>query len=142
MEKKVTRGELAKIVEDLIADEAVIFQQKGEEYTIGKAETEDALFNFRQVAELTGLKMSQVAAVYWLKHVFSILNFIKQGKVFSDEPIRGRINDARNYLAFIYAILEEEQAKGMNAEQFVEDMKTAVMTRAESEQIIDEHYHP
>ena len=117
------RPELLKLFEEMFEEEMQIFRDKGEEYTAGKADTEDALFNFKFVGDLVGTTCEDcghsqsvgpkvVFAVYWLKHVLSIMNFVKAGTTPSGEGIMGRINDVRNYPGFLAAlVLEDEQAK-------------------------------
>ncbi len=76
---------------------------KGEDYTIGNQDT-DKLFNFREVAKMTGGNALEVLSVYWLKHVYAIMAYVKSGKPGS-EPIRLRIADARNYLDLMDAMI-------------------------------------
>jgi hypothetical protein len=79
---------------------------KGQDYTIGNA---DRLYNFKKVAELTGLSTRQVWSVYACKHLFAILNYVKTEGKSESEPIEGRIVDAINYLLFLSLI--EERAR-------------------------------
>lgn len=86
--------------------EKKLMEDKGVEYTMSNA---DKLKNFKVVAEL----LSRVTAVdtvmtYLLKHFFSIINYVNTGQAASDEPIEGRIRDARNYLLFLGALLKED----------------------------------
>lgn len=79
---------------------------KGPEYTTGSL---DRLRNFRANAERNPrLDSLDVAGVYWLKHVDSIINYIATRKPGS-EPIEGRIADCINYLIFIGALIWEEE---------------------------------
>jgi len=45
--------------------------------------------------------------IYLLKHMDSIRNYVLHGKEASDEPIMGRIMDARNYLLLLGGIIYE-----------------------------------
>jgi hypothetical protein len=56
-----------------------------------------------------------VAMVFLLKHMDSIRNYILNGVEASDEPISGRIRDARNYLMLLHAILLE--SKGLDVKE-------------------------
>ena len=49
--------------------------------------------------------------IYLLKHMDSIRNYILTGKESSEEPIRGRIQDARNYLLLLGGIIEEKKSE-------------------------------
>jgi hypothetical protein len=77
---------------------------KGREYTIGSS---DKLENFKSLAIDLGLDPLQVWAVYWKKHVASILSYVKDGKAHS-EPIEMRFVDCRNYLDLGIAIIKEK----------------------------------
>lgn len=74
---------------------------KGKEYTVG---SDDRLANFKSIAKRLGLHPLEVWAVYMNKHIDSIMNFIKEEKVYS-EPIASRFLDARNYIDLGYALV-------------------------------------
>lgn len=78
---------------------------KGVEY----AGRKDRLNNFKSVSERTGQTPLQVWSIYALKHLDSILSYVREGKVFS-ESIRSRFMDARNYLDLGLALIEESTA--------------------------------
>ncbi len=93
-----------EMFEKMIEAEKEIMIGKGREYTIG---SDDKLANFKDVAEKTGLTPIQVWQVYFLKHISSICNYVKDGVEASNEPIDGRFMDARNYLALGIALIKE-----------------------------------
>lgn len=97
-----------KLLKKMNDEEVKIMVGKGKEYTMS---SDDKLKNFKEVGKMLGLPPLKVASAYWLKHVFSIINYVKTGKITSDEPIKGRFADARNYLALMYAIIEDEGKK-------------------------------
>lgn len=97
-----------ELMQKMEAEEQETMIGKGQEYTIGST---DKLANFKRVAERTGLRPEQVLMVYFLKHIDSICNYIKDGKVYSNESIEGRIMDARNYLALLRAMIQESQSE-------------------------------
>ena len=82
---------------------------KGEEYTISD---EDKFKNFKSIGDRMNLRAEQVALIYLLKHMDSIRNYVLNGKEVSEEPIVGRIQDARNYLLLLGGIIEERKSKG------------------------------
>ncbi len=96
------------------------FKEKEEEIMDWKAgeysDRVDRLQNFRQIAEWTEMKMSEVALVYLLKHIQSITKAVMNGGVVWEwvteegEGTRQRIADARNYLLLLAACIEEEEA--------------------------------
>ena len=77
---------------------------KGEEYTVSD---EDKFKNFKSIGDRMNLRAEQVALIYLLKHMDSIRNYVLNGKEVSEEPIIGRIQDARNYLLLLGGIIEE-----------------------------------
>jgi hypothetical protein len=81
---------------------------KGEEYTVSD---EDKFKNFKSIGDRMNLRAEQVALIYLLKHMDSIRNFVLNGKEASEEPIIGRIQDARNYLLLLGGIIEESKNK-------------------------------
>ena len=81
-----------------------VSKAKGEEYTVG---TGQKFKNFESVGERLGLSAERVLLVYLLKHMDSIRNYVLSGVESSDEPIMGRIMDARNYLLLLGGMIEE-----------------------------------
>lgn len=79
--------------------------------------TKRRLGNFERVADMLGLKASQVALAYLLKHIDSISYQVMSGKYTwamviegNREGLKQRIVDAVNYLHLMAACLEEEEA--------------------------------
>lgn len=85
-------------------EENKIMLTKGEEYTVSD---EDKFKNFKSIADRMDTTPEKVASIYLLKHMDSIRNYILHGKESSDEPIIGRIMDARNYLLLLGGIIAE-----------------------------------
>ena len=94
--------------EEVQSRENKIMLLKGEEYTVSD---EDKFKNFKSIAERTDSTTEKVALIYLLKHMDSIRNYVLHGKEASDEPIMGRIMDARNYLLLLGGIIEETSNK-------------------------------
>lgn len=97
-------SEQKDIFEQMIERERNLLNSKGVEY----AGEQDCLANFKD-ADIVGLSSKQKLWVYLSKHMSSIASYIKNGKEYSDEPIEGRIADARNYLALLYMLIHEEK---------------------------------
>ncbi len=95
---------------EFMEKEAQILDWKRGEYS----PDEDRLLNFRQVASLLGQRPSEVALVYLLKHIQSIILAVRSGDYVwawegeGGEGLKQRIADARNYLLLLAACLEEE----------------------------------
>ncbi len=102
----MTNNDFYQLLKQMNEEEEKTMVSKGKEYTIG---SDDKLANFKQVAKDTGLTPMQVWAVYFLKHIASICNYVKDGREASNEPISGRIMDARNYLALLRGLIEEDK---------------------------------
>jgi hypothetical protein len=103
-EKTMTNNDFYEMLKKMVEEEEKTMVSKGREYTVG---SDDKLANFKDVAKNTGLTPMQVWAVYFLKHIASICNYVKDGREASNEPIQGRIMDARNYLALLRGLIEE-----------------------------------
>ena len=87
---------------------------------------EDKFKNFKSIAERTESTAEKVALIYLLKHMDSIRNYVLHGKEASDEPIMGRIMDARNYLLLLGGIINENGDPDSNAEYFIRTLKRAI----------------
>jgi hypothetical protein len=89
----------------LVEQERDLLNRKGAEY----ASDDDALDNFKRGAREIGIDPKQILWIYMSKHLSSIKSFIRKGKVLSDEPIAGRIADARNYLFLLQCLIDEDE---------------------------------
>lgn len=96
-EQKTEFDKLVKELEDLLTN-------KGREY----AGDHDALGNFKTGDDI-GISPTQKLWTFLDKHLSSIKSYIKHGKVFSNEPIEGRISDAINYLFLLRCLIVEKQ---------------------------------
>lgn len=81
----------------LVKEEVSIFTLKGGEYS-GEI---NRFANFERLAEELNLHPLKIAWIYCSKHKDSIVTFIQEKVVKSNEDIIGRISDLRNYLALI-----------------------------------------
>lgn len=84
--------------------EAELLFSKGKEY----ASDADALSNFKRRAEDVGVSPEQICWIFASKHFDSIKSYVAKGQTFSNEPIEGRIADARNYLLLLLALIQEK----------------------------------
>jgi hypothetical protein len=97
-------------LQELLIEELGMLTTKGIEYTRGSS---DRLDNFKRLAKMLNTSKYQVLGVYMQKHLDAIFNFILTQQTFSNETIRGRIIDARNYL-YLLALMVEEDAEKEN----------------------------
>lgn len=99
------RDDFNKLRDSVYKDIVAINETKGKDYS----GDEDALSNFKVLAQRLGMTPLQVWGVYALKHIAAIESYIKNGSVES-EPIEGRIDDAILYLFLLRGLIEEENA--------------------------------
>lgn len=97
--------EYQKIKEILIDRGWQIENDKRPSYTIG---SEDVLANFKRVADRANTGATNVAVIYLLKHIDSILAMVNNPDLPQAEPVLDRFADASNYLALLLALLVEE----------------------------------
>ena len=86
--------------------ESQILGTKGTEYIVSN---DDRLKFFKDYSTSLDISPEVVCSIFLMKHINSILNFVKTGKQ-GEEGITGRINDARNYLLFLQALVEENNS--------------------------------
>ena len=95
-----------KWAESMQKEENRLMLVKGEEYTVSD---EDKFKNFKSIGDRMDLRAEHVAFIYLLKHMDSIRNYVLNGIEISEEPIIGRIQDARNYLLLLGGIIAERK---------------------------------
>jgi len=92
---------------ELIKEVVVMKDTKGKEYSNG----DERFGNFNRLALALGIPNITVGWIYLAKHLDSIASFIRNQKMYSTEPIRGRIVDAITYLTLIAGMIEENQTR-------------------------------
>lgn len=99
---------------------------KGNDYTRGKASLgrKERLSNFYESSEFFGISPLQSVALYWFKHVMAIFRFVKSGHVDS-EPIESRVQDAINYLLFLFKLISIEKENKVSEHQIMGDEPTS-----------------
>jgi len=83
---------------------------KSVDYTRGNAD--DRLCNFKRIGEeIREISDSDFLAwaVYFLKHVDAIWQYLKQPERTASEPIESRIDDAQNYLDLLRELIREKK---------------------------------
>lgn len=91
----------------LVKEEGKIFATKGAAY----AGNDDVLSNFKRNAQNVGVSKYKVWAIYFGKHVDSVMNAIKanpDAPVDNSEGLISRIHDIRVYAALLACLLEED----------------------------------
>ncbi len=106
---------------ELIDKENEVMLSKRDDY----ASEDDPWENFETVALMTGVTREQVALTYLLKHIQSIAKAVTENphcgnefywvKSTGGEGLKQRFVDARNYLALLAGMLEENKGGKNNA---------------------------
>lgn len=104
-------NEHKRLFDKMIDEETDLLYKKGLEY----AGDTDSLGNFKDCDDI-GIDPKQKLWIFLSKHLSSIKSYIKNGTEYSTESIEGRINDARNYLALLYMLIQEEKAEKAKAQ--------------------------
>lgn len=100
----MTLSEFELYYDKLVEAEKKLLESKGIEYS-GK---EDRFNNFRKLGIELKMAPEKVLWVYLKKHLDGILSYI-HGEYAGGEPIIGRINDARNYLALLAGMIDSNE---------------------------------
>lgn len=95
-----------ELTDKLIEEARQVSRDKGQDYTVG---SQDALANFKAVAERNGLDPMKVLGIYMMKHQDAIANYIRTGGQSESEPIKMRIIDNINYLCLLWGLIEENR---------------------------------
>lgn len=98
-----TRADVARLLDRMHAEEQEVRKAGQREYA---HDEDNALANFERVAAALNLTREQVLMVYLLKHLDGIAAWVK-GHRSQREDVRGRIKDARMYLALLRAMVED-----------------------------------
>ena len=99
----MTFEEFDRFQEELLKEVVGMKDTKGKEYTNGK----DRFNNFNDESKDLDIDRLKIAEVFLNKHIRGIKSFIRDGKIYSDETVRGRIIDAIVYLTLIAGMIEE-----------------------------------
>ena len=100
----MTKKEFESYTRFLLKESKKIMDAKQPEYTNKNI---DVLHNFKSTAESIGIKPMQVWAVFFNKHIQSILTHAGDPKMKQAEPIHTRYADAINYLFLGIALIKE-----------------------------------
>jgi hypothetical protein len=101
----MTKDERTAITEAATKRRMKIMDDKGKDYQ--GEEKEGVNGNFYRNARVLGVSPTLIWAVYFNKHVDSLMTFVRTGRLES-EGLRGRLDDMRNYLDILEAMAVEE----------------------------------
>jgi len=103
----MTLEEFDEFWDKMVKEERELLVKKGQEYS-GK---ENRFRNFESIGEELDMDPKKILWVYLHKHMDGIRSYLR-GEYTGMEPIRGRIQDARNYLALLAGIIQKEEGDG------------------------------
>lgn len=112
----MTFPEFDKFFDDLISECRKMRDTKGKEYANGK----DRFDNFNRLAAKNDVNRLKVANIYMTKHIDAIDSYIKEGKVFSTENIRGRFIDLIVYAGLMAGMAHETELNSSHPEREIE----------------------
>lgn len=102
----MTNQNRTELTQQLFQEIVELMKNKGAAYS----GNQDVNSNFKKLASELGLSKYQVWAVYFMKHIHSIINAIEDNPycpVERTEGLHGRIKDAIAYLAILYSLVED-----------------------------------
>lgn len=104
----MTQDEFNNYTNDIRKAESNLRVTKGAEYA---PDHDDVLSNFKVIAGYLPktVRSIDVCSVYFMKHILSILDYLHTGNSRSTESIQSRIQDARNYLLLLGALIHEQK---------------------------------
>jgi hypothetical protein len=99
-----------KIIEQANKRRQSLMINKGKEYSGGD---EDINYNFKETAKRLGTRLAGtsefVCLTFLLKHIQSIEQWARNGKLSSGETIISRLDDARNYMDILESLIYENE---------------------------------
>lgn len=102
---KMNQKQFNEFFNQMCKEEYELLNNKGREYS----GNDNRFSNFQRLGREINQRPEMVLYVYLKKHLDSIASYIREGEVFSNETIFGRISDARNYLALLAGIIYEKE---------------------------------
>lgn len=105
--KRTTLSEFQAKARELLDVAEQIRERKNPVYALDN-EDSDYHQNFRFISDVVGITPLQVWAVYALKHVTSIMTYVKNSDVEQPEDLDGRFADLINYTLMGFSLYREE----------------------------------
>lgn len=105
----MTKEQMAAVMVEMVKEEQAVRAQGQKEYARADA---NAFSNFEWVAAMLSrgraepITREDVLMVYFLKHIDGIMSWVN-GHRSQREDVRGRVKDARVYLALLRGMIEE-----------------------------------
>lgn len=112
----MTRDQFAALLNDIQAAEREVRVAGQKEYVHDDA---NAFGNFERISRQLGIPREKILWVYLIKHMDGILAYLN-GHKSQREDIRGRIKDARMYLALLWGMIEERMPEELDELAFID----------------------
>ncbi len=110
----MTREQFAALLNEIQDAECAVRVAGQKEYA---HDNDNAFANFERIGRQLGIAREKILWVYLIKHMDGILAYLN-GHKSQREDIRGRIKDARMYLALLWGMIEEGTTVGKTPESF------------------------
>jgi len=102
----MNKGDFNDLVDEVLREARQVLEDKNPEYTNLSG---DVLNNFKEAARLTESAPLKVWSAYFIKHVLSVLTYVRRSV--ESEPIEKRAIDLINFLCFFVALVREERRR-------------------------------
>jgi len=83
-----------------------LFENKNKDY----ARKDEVFNNFNTLAKLIGQKRETVWLIYFMKHVLSIANWVREGAMYTERP-EDRLRDIIVYALLLIGMIKEKEKK-------------------------------
>ncbi len=118
------QAEFATLLDKIQEQEREVRKAGQAEYA---READNCFANFDRIGKMLDLPREKVLWIYFYKHIDGIVAHIN-GHKSQREDVRGRIKDARLYLALLWGMLDDRQAweeHGKPLENYLDDLERA-----------------
>lgn len=100
----MTTERFNQLVDELLAKTKAVLKVKQDEYNLDQ----DRLAFFKSGSDLTKLSPERTLYMFMYKHIKSLADMVSSEKAYSKELWEAKILDNINYLALLYALLEDD----------------------------------
>lgn len=109
---KMNTNDFYNLNKEILEKVQELLTKKGKSYQTN----EDVLSNFKELSYLLGMSKYQVWSIYFYKHIFSLINSIKENpqnpaSLDEIESLESRITDLIAYLLLFNAMIKENTNK-------------------------------
>ena len=106
----MTHDEFSQLLGEIVNDMERTMASKNHEYAPGK----DKLANFKKSARSLGVTPQQCLWYFCQKHLTSVQDIVNGETAYSNELLREKCGDIRNYTVLLEALMLEEHSESSN----------------------------